>query len=107
MWSRPSSRAEPIWRCGTSGEYTPLHRAAEKNNNPEVARALVQAGASLEARNQWNYTPMHRAAAENSNPAVLETLIEEGRRRLGAPERAGRNLGSTEAEESSADQSDQ
>ena len=72
--------------------YTPLHRAAEKNDNPEVAKALVQAGASLEARNQWNYTPLHRAAAKNRNPAVLETLIQEVRRRLGAPERAGRKL---------------
>ena len=87
-------------------DFTPLHQAAASNERPAVIETLLKAGADLQAQDQWQYTTLHRAAAKNRNPKVLEALIQEGRRRLGAPERAGRNLGPAEAPEA-ADQPSQ
>ena len=68
--------ADPNVRTGNG--LTPLHFAAENNDNPVVAAALVEAGASPNARNDVGGTPLHRAAARNQNPAVITALLNAG-----------------------------
>ena len=43
-----------------------------------MVKALLEAGANLEARNENGDTPLHRAAVFNENPAVIEALLEAG-----------------------------
>ena len=57
---------------------TPLHWAAEFNENPGVVAALVDAGADPKARNKWGLTPLHRAAGFNQNPGVVAALVDAG-----------------------------
>ena len=62
---------------------TPLHRAAVYNENVEVVRVLISAGAEVNAQNsrRWDCyrcTPLHLAVLYNKNPAVIETLLRAG-----------------------------
>ena len=61
-------------------EATPLHLAAAFNDDPEVIRVLVEAGADLEARSRPDEgrTPLHFAARRNRNPDVVRTLLQLG-----------------------------
>jgi len=62
-----------------SDESTPLHCAAWKGH-VEVASALLDAGADIEASNQndhWGTTPLH-AAAHGNQRAVVELLLRRG-----------------------------
>ena len=59
-------------------QSTPLHEAAEHNENPAVLKALLAAGADLMARNYFGNTPLHEAAEHNENPAVIQALIDAG-----------------------------
>ena len=62
---------------GESGG-SPLHVAAEHNENPEMLQVLIDAGADLEAgNNQWK-RPLMLAAEHNGNPEVLQVLIDAG-----------------------------
>ena len=70
-------------------QNTPLHKAAQYNENPAVLKALLAAGADLEARNFIDSTPLHNAAANNENPAAA--LRSSGR--IGSPIRALRTVG--------------
>ena len=65
----------------------PLHLAARYNENPEVVKVLIAAGADVEARSKdglWGalfntrITPLHWAAAYNGNPEVVKVLIDAG-----------------------------
>ena len=56
---------------GGPGGFTPLHRAAARNESPAVVAALVEAGARVEARTIFGETPLHMAAGNNENPAVM------------------------------------
>ena len=57
-------------------ERTPLHLATGYNENPDITKALIDAGANLETRdNDWGFTPLHRAAAWNK---YLSTTGKEG-----------------------------
>ena len=57
---------------------TPLHRAAQSNENPAVIETLLKGGADPMARTKWEATPLHFAAGANENPAVIETLLKGG-----------------------------
>ena len=58
-------------------KFTPLHWAAEYNENPEVVKALIDAGADPDARDKWKSTPLHWAAQYNS-PEVVKALLQAG-----------------------------
>lgn len=57
---------------------TPLMFAAEENNDPMVIKALIDAGAPLEAKTKGGATPIMGAAQKNSNIEVLQVLIDAG-----------------------------
>ena len=78
--------ADPnAWATGFSADWgwgwTPLHLAARSNPDPEVARALLEAGADLAARSNESYragdSPLHYAG-ENANPDVAALLLDAG-----------------------------
>ena len=52
------SGADP--KARDEGGRTPLHRAAESNENPAVIEALLDAGADLKARDRLGVTPWDR-----------------------------------------------
>ena len=67
--------------------WTPLHRAAGSNKNPEIIKALVERGADPKAQDKHGFTPLHMAAGGNENPKVIAALLEAGAD-LNAPEPA-------------------
>ena len=66
----------------SDNKWTPLHLAAQSNDNPAVVQALIAAGADLEARNDYKETPLHLAKEYNGNPAVREALLAAGAGRV-------------------------
>ncbi len=50
------------------------------NTNPEVIRALLDAGANIEALDDDGRTPLLWAAAETMNPEILQLLLARGAR---------------------------
>jgi hypothetical protein len=58
--------------------WTPLHFAANRNQDPEVIRTLVGLGADPNARDLSGCTPLHTAALFNGNPEIAKTLITLG-----------------------------
>ncbi|MCY3808698.1 MAG: ankyrin repeat domain-containing protein [Gemmatimonadetes bacterium] len=65
-------------------QYTPLHHAAQ-SGTPEVVRALLEAGADVDAWAKgfgghwgWGWTPLHLAARSNPDPEVVSALVEAG-----------------------------
>ena len=63
---------------------TPLHIAAKFNPNADVIRALVEGGAVVDARADYNdyrwkqLTPLHFAARHNPSIAVIRALVDKG-----------------------------
>jgi ankyrin repeat protein len=55
---------------------TPLHAAAA-GRSAEVAKLLIDCGASLNARQNGGWTPLH-AAAQNGDVELARTLLECG-----------------------------
>ena len=47
-------------------------------DNYEAVTALLQAGANLEARDEYRGTPLHRAAELSKNPAVIKVMLDAG-----------------------------
>lgn len=64
------------------GDYrkTPLHWAAEYNQDPDVIQALLDVGAEVNARVDDGDTPLQVALSPRSsrNPAVIEALLKAG-----------------------------
>ena len=60
------------------GGESPLHIAAEVNNDPEVLLRLIRAGAKINGKTKKGWTPLHSAARFNPNPNILITLIDAG-----------------------------
>ena len=54
-----------------------LHKAAG-TSNPEEIKALISAGAKVNAKDEDGLTPLHFAALNNSNPDVVKALISAG-----------------------------
>ena len=88
---------------GLFAGLTPLHLAAETNENLAVLKMLIAAGADPMARTEKGRTPLHSAAAFNS-AAVVEALIADGAAvevtddgRHNAPLSRGRQRGSGSA----------
>ena len=48
------------------------------NSNPDVVKALISAGAKVNAKDKDGATPLHFAATNNSNPDVVKALISAG-----------------------------
>ena len=63
-------------RCASQGKVTPLHTAA-RHGHRTCARALLRAGASVNARTANGYTALGLAAS-NGHVGLLELLREEG-----------------------------
>lgn len=65
---------------GSHPGLTPLHLAATWNSNPDVAEALIRAGADVNAKGgvSGTGTPLDMAASGNSNPAMVELLLRYG-----------------------------
>ena len=57
---------------------TPLHFAAEWNENPDIINALIQVGADIHAKTNGGKTPLHSAAEHNENPDIINALIQAG-----------------------------
>ncbi|MCY3538132.1 MAG: ankyrin repeat domain-containing protein [Cyanobacteria bacterium MAG IRC4_bin_6] len=58
---------------------TPLHWAAALSKTPEVVKALVDAGADSNAReDQLGHTPLHEAARRRKTPEVVKVLLDAG-----------------------------
>ncbi len=60
----------------TLGQVEWFDTAAE--GSVEDVRAALQAGAELEARDEYGRTPLMHAARHNENPAVVRVLLDAG-----------------------------
>ena len=67
--------ADPM--AQTKRRNTPLHWAAQYNQNPAVIEVLLKWGADVDARDKWEYTPLHWAAF-NENSKMVVALIKGG-----------------------------
>jgi ankyrin repeat protein len=74
--SAPGLVARTVERDGQGG-WTPLHLAVA-DGQPDVVRVLVEAGADLTARTEFNRTPLH--VALQSSPELVPLLRELGAR---------------------------
>ena len=57
---------------------TPLHRAAVYATDPVVIAALIEAGADLEARDQFERTPLHAGVQFGNHHSMVDAPIEAG-----------------------------
>ena len=82
-----NATASDIAACAEAGESlrtrnsegdTPLHLAASVSDDPEVIRALINAGARPDSRNNTDYTVLCSAVVNNDNPAVIQALLDGG-----------------------------
>ena len=65
------------WRLADYGrKASPLHRAVH-NGDTEELQMLLEAGADVNAQDQWGDTPLH-AAARNGDVAAIRMLVEAG-----------------------------
>lgn len=56
--------------------YTPLHRAAYSNHT-DIAKLLIQYGANVNARTEYEWTPLH-SAVKWSNAECAALLLQHG-----------------------------
>jgi ankyrin repeat protein len=75
---------------GDRNGFTPLHFAAQ-SWQPEIATALLAAGAEVDARNRYGNTPLWTAVFESRGRAELIDLL----RAAGADPHAGNRSGQT------------
>ena len=70
-------------RSPKSGQ-TALHWAAAHNDNPDITRALIAAGANVNARNNYGQTPLqqaesvHRMGWKDNRKEVIDMLRRAG-----------------------------
>ena len=53
---------------------TPLHLAAYSNGNRAILVVLLDAGADVNARDEFDPTPLHDAARNGNRPAIIALL---------------------------------
>lgn len=59
--------------------FSPLHFASAFSDDPDIVTALIDAGATLDARDkEWGATPLHWAAWSNDNPGIIIALLDGG-----------------------------
>jgi len=63
-------------RSSSFSKWTALHLAAQFKSSATVVRALIEAGADVDALNSNLSSPLHRASLWN--PAVVPILLEAG-----------------------------
>ena len=68
------------WMMGGSlvAGSTPLHSAAGWARDTAIVSLLVQAGAEVNARNDFGLSPLHEAARRTDDPAMITALVEAG-----------------------------
>ena len=65
--------------CTNKFGMTPLMLACQYNSCIAVAKALIESGADLYAKEpRYKSTPFHLAALSSSNPRIIETLLNAG-----------------------------
>ena len=72
--------ARSDWMMGGSlvAGSTPLHSASGWSRDPAIVSLLVQAGAEVNARNDFALSPLHEAARRTDDPAMITVLVEAG-----------------------------
>lgn len=55
-----------------------LTAAAGLSGSPSAVKALLDAGANIDARGNVGQTPLHVAAMASDSPAVIEALVDAG-----------------------------
>ncbi len=70
---------------------TPVLYAARTNENSEVIRVLLDAGADVNARTEGGQTPLMYAARGTWNPEVILVLLKAGRNSKPATNSVGRH----------------
>lgn len=73
----PNEKKKDELSMGSNAGKTPLHYAAGATQNPAVVKALLKAGAKVNARDKSGDTPLHQAAI-NKNAEVVKVLLEAG-----------------------------
>ncbi|MBR1657888.1 MAG: ankyrin repeat domain-containing protein [Synergistaceae bacterium] len=67
-----------------NNKQTALHCSAGHNNNPEITKALIAAGASVNVRNAYGQTPLdiaktvHQMKWREHRPEIIEMLKKAG-----------------------------
>ena len=72
------------WTLGLMTAAPPLHWAAAITENPDIIGTLIEAGAEVDARDEYDTTPLHWAVNSNENPDIIGTLVEAGAKLDGA-----------------------
>ena len=70
-----SAGADPMAR--DEDKHTPLHLAAQSNENPAIIQVLLAAGADVNARDKDQWTPV-LGSAMNENLEVIKVLLKAG-----------------------------
>ena len=65
-------------QAGAADTKTEDLLAIAGNAGPEKVRQLIQAGADVNAKNEYGWTPLMLAARYNSNPETLTALLDAG-----------------------------
>lgn len=65
--------ADPNRQNAYNGRY-PLHQAAYSDENVDIARMLIEAGARLDVVDKSNKTPKQVASGQFGSPAILEVI---------------------------------
>lgn len=69
---------ESVIRGSPDSGETPLHLAGSFSSDPAVIRALIDAGARPDARNNDDDTALCVAVERNENPSVIQALLDGG-----------------------------
>ena len=69
---------ESVIRGSPDTGETPLHFAGSFSSDPAVIRALIDAGARPDARNNDDDTALCVAVERNENPSVIQALLDGG-----------------------------